>query len=151
VAARHGDGLWTLADPEQAPGLIDAYRSACDDAGKPPGEIVLQTGMSWAEDDEAAFEGARVWKGAQPPEFFTDDWHDPGAMYEHAEQQVSDDDFRAAYILSSDPAVHADRIREIEQLGATIVCIQNASGVAPERALEIYGEQVLPALRGARV
>ncbi|HYI80662.1 MAG TPA: TIGR03557 family F420-dependent LLM class oxidoreductase [Thermoleophilaceae bacterium] len=151
VAARHGDGLWTLADPEQAPGLIDAYRSACDDAGKPPGEIVLQTGMSWAEDDEAAFEGARVWKGAQPPEFFTDDWHDPRAMYEHAERQVSDDDFREAYILSSDPAVHADRIREIEQLGATIVCIQNASGAAPERALEIYGEQVLPALRGARV
>jgi coenzyme F420-dependent glucose-6-phosphate dehydrogenase len=151
VAARHGDGLWTLADPEQAPGLIDAYRSACDDAGKAPGEIVLQTGMLWAEDDETAFEGARVWKGAQPPEFFTDDWHDPRAMYEHAEQQVSDDDFREAYILSSDPAVHADRIREIEQLGATVVCIQNASGAAPERALEIYGEQVLPALRGARV
>jgi coenzyme F420-dependent glucose-6-phosphate dehydrogenase len=148
VAARRGDGLWTLANPEQAPGLIDAYRSACEDAGKQPGEIILQTGMSWAEDDDAALEGARVWKGAQPPEFFTDDWHDPQAMYEHAEAQVSDDDFRAAYILSSDPKAHAERIREIEQLGATSVCIQNASGAAPERALEVYGEQVLPALRG---
>ncbi|HYI99308.1 MAG TPA: TIGR03557 family F420-dependent LLM class oxidoreductase [Thermoleophilaceae bacterium] len=151
VAARRGDGLWTLADPEQAPGLIDAYRAACDDAGKEPGEIVLQTGMSWAQDDDAAFEGARVWKGAQPPEFFTDDWHDPQAMSDHAEQQVSDDDFRDAYILSSDPEAHVERIREIEQLGATVVCLQNASGAAPERALEVYGEQVLPALRGARV
>jgi len=151
VAARRGDGLWTLADPEQAPGLIDAYRAACDDAGKEPGETVLQTGMSWAQDDDAAFEGARVWKGAQPPEFFTDDWHDPQAMSDHAEQQVSDDDFRDAYILSSDPEAHVERIREIEQLGATVVCLQNASGAAPERALEVYGEQVLPALRGARV
>jgi coenzyme F420-dependent glucose-6-phosphate dehydrogenase len=151
VAARRGDGLWTLADPERAPGLIDAYRSACDDAGKEPGEIVLQVGMSWAEDDDAALEGARVWKGAQPPEFFTDDWHDPQAMYERGEQEVSDDDFREAYILSSDPDLHADRIREVERLGATVVCIQNASGADPEGALGIYGERVLPALRGARV
>ena len=48
VAARLGDGLWTLADPEMAPDLIDAYRSACDDAGKQPGEIILQGGFSWA-------------------------------------------------------------------------------------------------------
>jgi len=151
VAARRGDGLWTLADPDQAPEIIDAYRAACDDAGKEPGEIILQTGMSWAEDDDAALEGARVWKGAQPPEFFTDDWHDPQAMYEHGERQLSDDEFREAYILSSDPDVHADRIREIERLGATIVCIQNASGADPERALAVYGEDVLPTLRGARV
>jgi len=149
VAARRGDGLWTLADPELAPGVIDAYRAACDDAGREPGEIVLQLGMSWAEDDAAALEGARVWKGAQPPEFFTDDWHDPKAMYEHGEREISDEEFRAAYILSSDPEVHADRIREIEQMGATVVCIQNASGADPERALAVYGDRVLPALRGA--
>ena len=28
VAARRGDGLWTLADPDNAPDLIDAYRAA---------------------------------------------------------------------------------------------------------------------------
>src|SRR4029078_7019973 len=82
VAARHGDGLWTLADPEQAPEVIDAYRSACEDEGSEPGEIVLQAQFSWAEDDDAALEGARVWKGAQPDEYYTDDWHDPARMYE---------------------------------------------------------------------
>jgi coenzyme F420-dependent glucose-6-phosphate dehydrogenase len=86
VAARYGDGVWTLADPEQAPIVVDAYKSACDDAGKEPGEIILQAGSSWAPDDDAALEGARVWKGAQPPEYFTDDWHDPKAMYEKAEK-----------------------------------------------------------------
>jgi coenzyme F420-dependent glucose-6-phosphate dehydrogenase len=151
VAARRGDGVWTLANPERAPEIIDAYRAACDDAGKEPGEIILQTGFSWAQDDAAALEGARVWKGALPPEHYTDDWHDPQAMYRNGEEQTSDDDFRASYILSSDPAVHADRVREVEKMGATIVCVQNASGSDPLAALRVYGEQVLPALRSVSV
>jgi coenzyme F420-dependent glucose-6-phosphate dehydrogenase len=151
VAARLGDGVWTLADPERAPEVIDAYRAACEDAEKEPGEIILQGGFSWAEDDDEALEGARVWKGAQPLEHFTDDWHDPQAMYRNGEEQVSDEDFREAYIISSDPEVHAERAREIERMGATVVCLQNASGAAPETALRVYGSEVLPALRAARV
>ena len=151
VAARLGDGVWTLADPDQAPGVIDAYRGACDDAGKEPGQIIVQTGFSWAEDDDAALEGARVWKSTQIPDYFTDDWHHPSAMYERAEREVSDDQFKQAYIVSSDPQVHAERVREIERLGATVVCLQNASGAAPEDALRVYGERVLPTLRGAHV
>jgi coenzyme F420-dependent glucose-6-phosphate dehydrogenase len=151
VAARHGDGLWTLADPESAPGLIDAYRGACDDAGKEPGEIILQAGFSWAPDDDAALEGARVWKATQPAEYFTDDWHDPRAMYEKAEREVSDDEFKDSYIIGSDPEHHVERIRAIEQLGATIVCLQNGSGAEPIEALVTYGRQVLPAVRSARV
>jgi coenzyme F420-dependent glucose-6-phosphate dehydrogenase len=151
VAARLGDGLWTLADPESAPDLIDAYRGACDDAGKEPGEVILQAGMSWAEDDDAALEGARVWKATQPQEYFTDDWHEPKAMYENAEREVSDDEFKQSYIIGSDPELHVERLREVEALGATILCVQNASGSDPLRALQFYGEQVLPALRGARV
>jgi coenzyme F420-dependent glucose-6-phosphate dehydrogenase len=151
VAARCGDGLWTLADPETAPELIDAYRSACDDAGKEPGEIILQTGFSWAEDDEAALEGARVWKATQPQEYFTDDWHDPNAMFEKADREVSDEEFAQSYIISSDPNHHVERIREIEELGATVVCLQNGSGAEPLGALRTYGERILPALKGARV
>jgi len=150
VAGRFGDGLWTLADPESAPELIEAYTAACEDAGREPGEIVLQTGFSWAEGDDEALEGARVWKATMPEEFFTDDWHDPKAMQEHAESQHSDDEFLEQYIVGADPEAHAERIREIEKLGATVVCLQNASGAAPVKALEVYGERVLPALRGVR-
>jgi coenzyme F420-dependent glucose-6-phosphate dehydrogenase len=146
VAARWGDGLWTLADPEQAPDIIDAYKSARDDAGREPGEIVLQAQFSWAEDDEAALEGARVWKGAQPDEHYTDDWHHPQRMFENGERQVSDDALREALIISSDPEVHADRIRDAEKLGATTMALMNVSGADPHRAIEVYGSQVLPAL-----
>jgi coenzyme F420-dependent glucose-6-phosphate dehydrogenase len=150
VAGRWGDGLWTLADPESAPKVIDAYRSAAEDAGREPGEILLQAGFSWAQDDDDAMEGARVWKGAQPDEFYTDDWHDPKAMYEHGSKQLSDDDLRESFIIGPDPEMHAERIREVEKLGATIVVLMNNSGADPHGAIEFYGEKVLPALKGAR-
>jgi coenzyme F420-dependent glucose-6-phosphate dehydrogenase len=147
VAGRWGDGLWTLADPEQGPEIMDAYRSAAEDAGKEPGEIVLQAQASWAPDDDAALEAARIWKGAQPGEFYTDDWHEPQKMYERGEDQVSDDELREALIISADPEVHAERLREMERMGATIVAVMNVSGADPRGMIRTYGERVLPALR----
>ena len=146
VAGELGDGLWTLADPEKVPELIDAYRGAAEDAGHEPGEIVLQAAFSWAEDDEAALEGARVWKGAQPEEFFTDKWHDPAAMYERGEEQVSDEELREKMIIAADPEQHAERIREVERMGASTVALMNNSGADPDRAIEVYAERVLPKL-----
>jgi len=149
VAGRWGDGVWTLADPEQAPRVIDAYRAGAEEAGRQPGEILLQIGASYAGDDDSALEGARVWKGAQPDEFYRDDWHEPNKMYEHGERQVSDDDLREAFIISSDPGVHAERIREVEKLGASTVVVMNNSGADPAGMIRLYGERVLPALRGS--
>ena len=151
VAARFGDGLWTLADPESAPDLIEIYKSEREAEGKEPGEIILQAGFSWARDDDAALEGARVWKATQPEEYFTDDWHDPRQMYEKAEREVTDEEFKQSYIIGADPELHVERVREIERLGATIVCLQNGSGADPLGALRTYAEHVLPALKNARV
>jgi coenzyme F420-dependent glucose-6-phosphate dehydrogenase len=149
VAGRLGDGLWTLGDPESVPEILDAYRGAASDAGREPGEIVLQAAFSWASDDDAALEGARVWKGSQPKEFYREDWHDPAAMYEHAEQQVSDQDLKEAMIISSDPATHVERVREVVELGATTVALMNNSGADPIGAIEVYGREVLPKLGAA--
>ena len=135
VAARLGDGLWTLADPEQAPQRdrrlsrrlrrrrqASRARSSCRPAS--PGRRTTTT----------ALEGARVWKATQPPEFFTDDWHDPdGDVRARRAARSPTRSSREAYIVSADPEVHADRIREIERMGATIVCLQNGSGADPHR------------------
>jgi coenzyme F420-dependent glucose-6-phosphate dehydrogenase len=146
VAGRQGDGLWTLADPESVPKIIEAYRAAASDAGREAGEIVLQAAFSWAVDDDAALEGARVWKGAQPKEFYKEDWHDPKAMYEHGEEQISDRELREAMIISSDPSEHLERIREVEAMGATTVALMNNSGADPHAAIEVYGREILPRL-----
>jgi coenzyme F420-dependent glucose-6-phosphate dehydrogenase len=146
VAGRQGDGLLTLADPESVPEILDAYRAAAEDAGRKQGEIILQAAFSWADDDEAALEGARVWKGAQPKEFYKEDWHDPKAMYEHGAEQVSDQDLREAMIISADPEHHVERIREVEELGATTVALMNNSGAEPLAAIDVYGREVLPKL-----
>jgi coenzyme F420-dependent glucose-6-phosphate dehydrogenase len=150
VAGRRGDGLWTLANPETAPGLIEAYRSAAEDAGRGPGQVLLQVGVSWARTDEAAMEGARLWKGAQLPEFFTGDWHDPEAMQRRAEERVSDEALREALVISSDPDDHVARIRRVEELGATIVVVMNNSGADPMGAIRTYRDRVLPTLRAGR-
>jgi coenzyme F420-dependent glucose-6-phosphate dehydrogenase len=150
LAARFGDGMWTLADPTSAPRIIEAYRGTCEDLRLDPGEIILQGGFSWADEDDAALDGARVWKAAQPREYFAEDWHDPAEMHANAAAAISDEQFCRSYIISSDPDEHADRVREIEKMGPTVVCLQNASGSDPHTALQAYGDRVLPLLRGTR-
>lgn len=151
VAARLADGVWTLGDPEQAPQVIEAYRAACDDAGREPGEILLHAGFSWAEDDDTALKSSRQWKATFPDEYYTDDWHEPRRMMEHAEETISDEEFRDSFLIGSDTDAMADKVRELEKLGATIVVLMNLSVAEPHRAIEVYGEKVLPALRGSRV
>jgi coenzyme F420-dependent glucose-6-phosphate dehydrogenase len=86
-----------------------------------------------------------------PQEYYTDDWHDPAAMYEHAEKTISDDAFKEQAIIASDPQEHVERIHEIEQFGPDVVSLMNISGHDPLAAVETYGEHVLPKLRaGAR-
>jgi coenzyme F420-dependent glucose-6-phosphate dehydrogenase len=111
---------------------------------------VFETGFSWGPSDDEALEPARVWKGAVPEEFFIDDWFDPKAMYERGKEQVSDDQFKKQFIVSADPNVHIERIREIERLadGDVVVKLSNQSGPNALDAIRVYGEQVLPKLRG---
>jgi coenzyme F420-dependent glucose-6-phosphate dehydrogenase len=150
VAGRYGDGLWTMADPEKAPKLIETYREATAAAGRRAGTIVLEAGFSWASDDDEALEAARVWKGAIPGDHYTDDWFAPRAMYEHGEREVSDVDFKRQFLISSDPDEHVERIRELERIpgeGDVIVKLSNLAGPNALEAIQVYAEHVLPRLK----
>jgi len=148
IAGRFGDGLWTLGDPESAPEVIDAYRESCREHGKPEGEIILQAGFAWAETDEAAIAGARRWKPTQLPEVYRDDIHDPTEMQRLADEQMTDEQFaKEGFLIAADPDEHVERIREIEQIGATVVCLQLIGRADPLGSIRTYGEKVLPALR----
>jgi coenzyme F420-dependent glucose-6-phosphate dehydrogenase len=151
VAGRHGDGLWTLPDPESTPAVVDAFREARAEAGHDgDGEIVFQALVSYAGSDEEALEAARRWKGAQPQEHYTEDWHKPREMYAHGEQEMDDDAFAQNIVAASEPEAVQERLHELERLGATVIVLQNNSAADPARAIEVIGGEVLPALRGAR-
>jgi coenzyme F420-dependent glucose-6-phosphate dehydrogenase len=140
--------VWTLGDPERVPKILDAYRASAGAAGREPGEVILQAGFSWAADDDAALEGARVWKATQPDEFYTEDWHDPAAMQRHAAATISDEEFMASMPIGSSADVHVETIEKFTELGATIVSLQNMSGADPHGAIDFYGREVLPRVRG---
>jgi len=146
VAGRLADGVWTLGDPRQAPAVIAGYRRGAEQAGREPGEIVLQTLASWAETDEAALDGSREWKGTLVDEHYTDAIADPAKIGRNGED-VSDARFQAMAIVSADPEAHVKKIRMLEKLGATAVCVMNVSGADPVGTIRTYGEHVLPALR----
>ena len=74
--------------PREGAEVISAYRSACEDAGREPGEIILQGVFSVAETDDAALEQAREWKGTMVDEHYTDPIADPAAIYRRGEQEV---------------------------------------------------------------
>jgi len=148
IAARYGDGLWTLGDPEAAPEIIDAYRSECSRTGKDVGQIILQSGMAWAEDGDAVVSGARRWKPTQLPELYIDDIPDPADMQRRADEQMTDEEFASeGFIVSADLDEHVRRVGEIEDLGATSVCLQLIGQADPMGTIERYGDTVLPALR----
>jgi coenzyme F420-dependent glucose-6-phosphate dehydrogenase len=147
IAGRLADGIWTLADPQKAPRVIAAYRRAAEQAGREPGEIILQGMASWATDDDAALAGAREWKGTLVDENYTDPVVDPADVGAKG-SQVSDMKFKAMGLISSDPDAHVKKIKAMQQLGATAIVIMNISGSDPLGLLRTYGEHVLPQLRG---
>src|SRR3954449_3646013 len=125
IAGKYGDGLWTLGDPEQAPEVIEAYRKACSDNGRDVGEVILQSGFHLAEDEQAAIAATKKWKATQLPESYLRDLHDPAEMFARADAEVTDEEFaKEGFIVAADPQEHVERIREIEGLGATVVCLQ---------------------------
>jgi coenzyme F420-dependent glucose-6-phosphate dehydrogenase len=147
MAGRLTDGVWTLADPRQVPGVIAGYRRGCEEAGREPGEIILQALFSWAQDDDTAFKSAREWKATLPPEHYTDPIYKPSEIQANGEK-VPDKMFEAGALISSDPKTHVRKIRTISEMGATAVVLMNSSGADPEGAIRMYGQQVLPELRG---
>jgi coenzyme F420-dependent glucose-6-phosphate dehydrogenase len=50
--------------------------------------------------------------------------------------------------LSADPDAHVGQVKMIRAMGATAVVMMNVSGADPLGTIRLYGDHVLPALRG---
>ena len=149
VAGRFGDGLWTLGDPETTPEVVDAYRESCARHGREPGEIILQAGFHLGSDEARAVEATKRWKATQMPEVYKEDIHDPAAMERRAQAEVSDEEFaKEGFMVGADPAEHVERLRDLQGLGGTVLCLQLIGADEAVASIERYGREVLPALRG---
>ncbi|MBO9534338.1 MAG: LLM class flavin-dependent oxidoreductase [Solirubrobacteraceae bacterium] len=150
IAGQYGDGLWTLGDPDSAPEVVEAYRDACEEFGRPAGEIVMQSGIAWASDRDAAIDGARRWKPTQLPELYIDDISDQRDMQQRADEQMTDEEFATnGFIVSDSVDEHVSRIQEIEQLDPDVICLQLIGSADPDGTISRYRDDVLPTLRSA--
>ena len=149
IAGRHGDGLWTMGDPETANEVIAVYREECAAHGRTPGEIVLQAGFNLTADEESAIASSRKWKATQLDESYNSELHDPAEMLAKADSEMSDQEFaKQGFLVGADADEHVERLREIAAIeGATAVCLQQIGDADPLGSIRRYGESVLPRLR----
>jgi coenzyme F420-dependent glucose-6-phosphate dehydrogenase len=152
IAGKYGDGLWTLGDPESAPEVIEAYKKSCAEHGREVGEIVLQAGFALGDDEAALIKATKKWKTTQFPEYYLEDHHDLDKMAAEAESRMTDEEFaHEGFLVSADPQEHIRRIQEMIDLddAVTTICLQSIGDYDPATSIRRYGEEVLPALRGA--
>jgi coenzyme F420-dependent glucose-6-phosphate dehydrogenase len=148
MAGRLADGVWTLAHPVKAPKVIAAYQKAAQEAGREPGEIILQGVAAAAETEDLALQSSREWKGTLVDESYAADVSDPARVGELGEENVSDRKYKMMAMLGPDPSTHVRQLKAIRAMGATAVVVMNVSGADPLGTVRLYGDHVLPELRG---
>ena len=143
VAAKHGDGVW-VDDAK----ILRAYRDACDELGRDPGEAIFQTGFHFSRDADANLECTRKWKPTSLGKaVFLHDLYDPAEMTRRAAATISDEEHKESWMLSADAGAHVDSIAELVDQGATIVNLQLIGDADPIGSIRRYGDEVLPRLR----
>jgi probable F420-dependent oxidoreductase len=175
VAGRHADGvIIQLADPEIVEWIVGQVRKAAEEAGRDPAQIkVMACAPAYVSDDLAkACEEVR-WFPAMVSNHVFDllAKHDrselPAALTEYVERmererydysehsrvgakhgkQVSDEACERFCVLGT-PEQHIEKLRRLEAAGVDQWNIYLMTH-DQERTLEVYGQQIIPALVGA--
>ncbi len=146
---RHADGIITVGAPvEKIEGLFARFAEGAREAGKDPDAMpkLLQLHLSWAPTDEAAWDNALTeWPngGMAFPKADIRSPHDFAAMA----RLVRRADFSGRMVVSADPDVHRAAIQRFVDLGFDRVYLHNV-GRNQREWIEVFGREVLPALRG---
>jgi coenzyme F420-dependent glucose-6-phosphate dehydrogenase len=146
VAGRLADGVWTLANPKKAPVVVAAYRKACEEAGREPGEIILQGLAAAAESSDLALESSREWKGTLADAPYAGPVSDPAEVGALG-ASISDLKFKAMATVSANPDTHVRQLKLMRAMGATAIVMMNVSGADPLGTIRMYRDHVLPAVR----
>ena len=114
--------------------MIDAYR---DNGGT--GRLVLQVHVSWAPtDDEALAIAFDQWRSNMFGAAIS--WElETVAAFDEAAKHVRPEDVAKGVLVSSDPAVHAERLRGYLDLGFDDIYVHHV-GQEQTGFIETYGE-----------
>lgn len=153
LSGLHGDGLITGANLlKSKPEIKSAWEEGVRKKGETPETkpIIVE---HWAiiGDEAEAREAASKWR------FIAKAWENgyfnninPSDIQSRAENQISIDDVITDWVISTDPQVHLNSIKELSHLGATHIMIHCA---LPNqlKVIDFFGREVLPALQTGRL
>ncbi len=142
--AEWSDGLITVAQtPDALARVVDAYRSA---GGRGP--IALQVHLSYAGSDAEALRiASEQWRAGVVAPPLAWDLDNPDA-FEAASADATEDDIRAAVMVSSDPSELAARIAALVDLGFDSVYLHHV-GTEQDAFIDMAGSELVGQLRGA--
>ncbi|HEV2149724.1 MAG TPA: TIGR03885 family FMN-dependent LLM class oxidoreductase [Longimicrobiaceae bacterium] len=141
------DGLiTTLREREAMEEMVRAFRRGGGE-GKP---IYLQAQLSFGRTDEDALRAAwDQWRSVQFPSPVLAHLWMP-AQFDAVGEFVRPEDLRGKIKISADPEWHLEWLRECVDLGFEEIFLHCLNRDEQERFIEVFGERVLPELRGAR-
>lgn len=145
LAGEHGDGLVT--DPLTWKQFKREWEAGARAAGKDPATMpVLVEQFVPVGDRSVAQQAAELWRFI--PNAFKTYYRipDPAAIQRRAEAELPIEQVISDWPIGTDPATHIDAINKLFASGATIVNI-HAGQADQKRAIEFYGEKVLPRFR----
>jgi TAT-translocated FGD2 family F420-dependent dehydrogenase len=147
IAGRAGDG-W-ITDPRTARERDDvrqAFEDGAREAGKDPAalERIVELWCVVGGRDEA-LAAAPLWQFLP---VFSDvvDIAGPHEVQRIAEERSSPERTVDGWLVSPDPAVHVEAVRQLARRGATQVFVHSPQP-DQRRVIEFYGREVIPALR----
>lgn len=148
LAGIHGDGLITVGGVfgEQGRKVMDAFEAGAREAGKDPGSMAKAIELFAVVGDEAtALPVARLWQfGAAIDGLF--EVPDPREIRRLAEERATPEQVITSWVVSPDPQVHVAALLDLARQGFTHIFI-HAPQEDQERFIEVYGRDVLPAIR----
>ena len=145
-AGTWADGMITVNQSE--PQLRQITEAFYETAGRDK-PLLLQVHVCWAEDDEAAEKMAlESWRGNMLPSPIAQDVR-LAEHFDMAAKFIRSEDVGETVDISSDPAWHVDNLQRYAELGFSAINVHQV-GPNQEAFIDVFGEKVLPAIRGAQ-
>jgi TAT-translocated FGD2 family F420-dependent dehydrogenase len=144
AAGELGDGWITDAVPPRRD-VAEAYEAGVAAAGRSRDEMRILLEMYCVVGDEAeALEAARLWQFGPVMGEVINEW-DPRLIQRRAEETSPPERVVEPWLVSRDPAEHAERIQRLLAAGVTDVYVHAPQG-DQRKVIDFYGAEVLPRL-----